>query len=105
MVYNVDTGEVEYLKFLIINQIDKYNNGMVNVDVADKLRGVYRFEHWVRNRKWWWSMMFWSMVLLLTNSYKFYLQMCKEEDMKSRYKEKYQLRNVISEYWMNPELK
>ena len=43
MVYNVDTGEVEYLKFLIINQIDKYNNGMVNVDVADKLRGVYRF--------------------------------------------------------------
>ena len=58
IVYNVDTGKVEALKFLILNQINNYNNGMGNVDVADQLRGVYRLYRWVRNRKWWWSMLF-----------------------------------------------
>ena len=58
MVYNVDTGKVETLKLFILNQIDKYNNGIGDVDVADKLRGVYRLDRWVRNRKWWWSMLF-----------------------------------------------
>ena len=73
MVYNVDTGKVEALKLLRLNQIEKYNNGMGDVDVADQLRGVYRLDRWVRNRKWWWSMMFCSMGVLLTNSYKLYL--------------------------------
>ena len=40
MVYNVDTGNVEDLKFLRLNQIDKYNNGMGDVDVADQLKAV-----------------------------------------------------------------
>ena len=75
MVYNVDTGKVEALKFLRLNQIDKYNNGMGDVDVADQLRGVYKLDCWVRNSKWWWSMLFFSMGVLLTNYYKFYLQM------------------------------
>ena len=51
MVYNVDDGKVEALKSLRLNQIDKYSNGMNDVDVADKLRGVYRLDRWVRNRK------------------------------------------------------
>ena len=57
-MYNVDTGKVKTLKLFILNQIDKYNNGIGDVDVADKLRGVYRLDRWVRNRKWWWSMLF-----------------------------------------------
>ena len=40
MVYNVDNGKVEALKFLKLNQIDKYNNGMGDVDVAEQLRGI-----------------------------------------------------------------
>ena len=67
MVYNVDTGKVEALKFIRLNQIDKYNNGMVIVNVDDQLSRVYRLDRWVRNRKWWWSMLFWSMGVLLTN--------------------------------------
>ena len=51
MVYNVDTGKVEYLKFLRSNKIDKYNNRMGDVDVADQIRGVYRFYRWVKNRE------------------------------------------------------
>ena len=54
MVYNVDTGKLDALKFLRLNQIDKYNNGMVNVAVADQLRGVYRLDRWVIKSKWWW---------------------------------------------------
>ena len=52
-VYNIDSNEVESLKFLRLNQIDNYNNGMrdVDVDVADQLRGVYRMDRWTRNRK------------------------------------------------------
>ena len=90
MAYEVDTGKVEDLKILRLNQIYKYNNGMGDVDVDDQLRGVYRLECWVRNRKWWWSMLFWSMGVLLTNSYKLYLQMCKEEGVEPWNKEQYQ---------------
>ena len=51
MVYTVDTGNVEDLKLFILDQINKYNNVMVDVKVADKLRGVYRLDRWVRNRR------------------------------------------------------
>ena len=44
------------------------------------------------------------MGALLTNYYKLYLQMCKEEGVTPRYKEQYQFRKAIAEYWINPEL-
>ena len=43
-VFNVDTNEVETLKFLRLNQINKYNLEMGGVDIADQLRGVYRID-------------------------------------------------------------
>ena len=87
MVYNVETRKVENLKLSRLNKIDKYNNGMGDVDVDDQLRSIYILGCWVRNRKWWWSMLFWYMGVLLTNSYKLYLQMCKGGGMKPWYKE------------------
>ena len=53
VVYNVDSGKNEKLKFLRLDSIHKYNNTMGGVDLADQLRGTYRPDHWVRNRKWW----------------------------------------------------
>ena len=90
MVYNVDTVKLEDLKLLVLNQIDKYNNGMGNVNVYNQLRGVYRLYRWVINRKLWWPRVFWSMGVILTNDYKLYLQICKEDGVKPRYKEQYQ---------------
>ena len=50
-MYNVDTEEVVEMKFLRMGFIDQYNNTMGDVDLADHLRGSYRFDMWVRNRK------------------------------------------------------
>ena len=52
----------------------------------------------------WWSILLRSMGVLLTDSYKFYLQICKEEGVKPWYKEQRQLRKAIAEYWINIEL-
>jgi len=103
-VYNVDTDEIETMEFLRLNQINKYNMEMGGVDIADQLRGVYRLDRWVRNRKWWWSLLFWSTGVLLTNAYKLYLRLCEEDDVVPRYKEQYQFRKAIAEYWINPDL-
>jgi hypothetical protein len=74
-VYNVDTGKKEVLRFLRLHFIYNYNHTMGHVDVADKLRGSYRINIWIRNRKWWWSFLFWSIGgTLLTNSYKVYIK-------------------------------
>jgi len=55
-VYNVDTDEIEYVKYLRMGFIDTYNKTMGDVDLSDQLRGSYRLDRWARNRKWWWSM-------------------------------------------------
>ena len=59
-VYNVDTGAKQPLQFLLMCYINDYNHQMGDVDVADQLRKNYRFDHWLRKRKCWWSIMFWA---------------------------------------------
>ena len=44
--------------FYRINVIDDYNRFMGNIDIADQMRGSYSFYHWMRKRKWWWSVLF-----------------------------------------------
>ena len=63
---------MEVLRFLIMNNIDAYNNDMGNVDLADQLRGTYICNIGVRNRKWWWSLWFWELGLMLLNVYVMY---------------------------------
>ena len=45
---------------------------MGHVDIADQLRNSYRFDHWLRNRKWWWSIFFWGFGVTLVNAYVLY---------------------------------
>eukprot|EP00536_Pseudo-nitzschia_multiseries_P003570 jgi/Psemu1/8122/gm1.8122_g len=100
VVYNVDTEQKEKMKFLHLNQLDTYNHGMGGI--ADQLRGVYRLDRWVQNRKWWWSVMFWAIGVLLTNDYKLYLSVCKEAGVKKpRYGAHYDFRWAVGEYWVN----
>ena len=44
--------------FYQVNAIDDYNHFIGNADMADQMRGSYRFDHWMRRRKWWWSIVF-----------------------------------------------
>ena len=45
---------------------------MRDVDISDQLRNSYRFDHWLRKTKWWWSMFFWGIGVELVNAYKMY---------------------------------
>ena len=50
--------------------------------IADQLCVFYRLDHWMRNKKWWWSItiMFWSLGVTLTNSYVvYYSTMCDKD--------------------------
>ena len=71
-VYDVESEKYEEVKFLRMNFINNYNFTMGHVDVSDQLRGSYHIDWWVRNRKWWWSMFFWGVGVLLTNAYVVY---------------------------------
>ncbi|KAL7562479.1 hypothetical protein ACA910_005453 [Epithemia clementina (nom. ined.)] len=68
-VYCVETKQMEVVKFLCLNINNDYNHDMGNVDIADQLRNYYRFDHWMRKRKWWWALFFWAIGLLLVNCY------------------------------------
>jgi len=68
-VFNVDTNRMESMTFLQLNVNDSYNNDMGHVDVSDQLREVYKFNVWLRNYKWWWSIFQWGLGVLLVNSY------------------------------------
>jgi len=80
--WNRDSNKVESMNFLCLNVNDDYNKKMNPVDIADQLRNVYRFDHWMRQRKWWWSIFLWSFGVLLTNSYIVYCRMMEMEKTK-----------------------
>ena len=62
--------------FYRMSLADEYNNKMGNVDVGDQLRNYYRFDHFIRKRKWWWSIWMWAVGVCLTNSYVLYKRYC-----------------------------
>ena len=58
IVYNFDIGVKDKLKFLLMNLINDHNNTMGDIYVTDQLRNNYGFDHCLRQRKWWWSILF-----------------------------------------------
>lgn len=72
-VYNVDTGMIETMKFLRMNNIDPYNYySMGHVDLSDQLRDQCRMNYWLRKRKRWWSIHMWGLGVKITNAYIMY---------------------------------
>jgi hypothetical protein len=60
------------MRFLLPKITDDYNMGMNGIDVADKLRNQCHVDHWMRKRKWRWSMWWWGIQVLLINVYLLY---------------------------------
>jgi hypothetical protein len=102
-VYNVDTQKTEMIRFLRLNVIHKYNHTMGHVDVADQLRGSYRIDIYIRNRKWWWAIMFWAFGTLLTNAYVVYIKVNVAEGVdKKQLLTHYEFRTEIALNWLDP---
>lgn len=100
-VYNPLTNTTEIVKFLRLNVNDDYNNDMGHVDVADQLRNQYRFDHWKRNYKWWWSVLLWALGVLTVNAYVFYKTVMEEERVpKKEWLTHYQFREAIAMAWI-----
>jgi hypothetical protein len=98
-VYCVDTEKKETMKFLRLNINNDYNHDMGSVDIADQLRNYYRFDHWMRKRKWWWAIFFWNMGVLLVNSYvsyKTYMESIGERPISH-----YNFRKAIALSWID----
>ena len=73
---------------------------MGHVDVSDQLRNYYRFDHWMRKTKWWWSNAFWGIGVLLVNSYVVYdFEMKKNKVPKSK-STQYDFRKQIALAWI-----
>jgi hypothetical protein len=66
------------VEFLRLNINDDYNREMNDVDIFDHLRTIYEFDHWLRNRKWWWAIFLYAMGVLLTNAYLVYCSVMDE---------------------------
>ena len=47
-VYDRSIGQMATMKFLRVNVKDDYNHGMGGADIADQIRGSYRFYHWLK---------------------------------------------------------
>ena len=68
-VWNAETEIMEEKTYYRLEIIDNYNKRMGFVDLADQLREHYRIDYWMRKRKWWWSLFFWAIQVLLTNAW------------------------------------
>ena len=102
-LYHSELGKKVTVPFFRLNLIDDYNMNMNNVDLADQLRLQYRIHTiWTRNRKWWWSIFFWSFETLLTNCYlvykKFFLMHNRKVPLSH-----YDFLKAISLCWINPD--
>ena len=74
-VFNPGSGSTQNVEYLRLNLINYYNHSMGDVDLANQLRNVYRFDHWLRQRKWWWSILFWGLGVILVNAYVIYVSL------------------------------
>jgi flagellar biosynthesis/type III secretory pathway M-ring protein FliF/YscJ len=103
-VYSKATGKKEENKLLRLNINTDYNFKMNDVDCADQRRNQYRFDHWMRQRKWWWSIFFWGIGVIVVNAY-----VCYREYMKMMGKNKneilthYKFREQVALAWIDPK--
>jgi hypothetical protein len=75
---------------------------MAHVDVADQLRGSYRIDIYVRNRKWRWDIMFWAFGTLLTNAYVVYIKVNIAEGVdRKQLLSHYEFRKEIALNWLD----
>ena len=100
LVYDKNKGKTIRLKFLRLNVTEDYNYGMGHVDMADQLRNYYRMDHWLRNFKWWHSIFWWGLQVLLVNSYVVYCRVMEQAEAKPV--SHYEYHKACALAWIDP---
>lgn len=100
-VFDKATNQMTKMKFLRLNVNDDYNFGMGGADIADQIRGSYRFDHWLRNFKWWHSIFWWGMQVLMVNAYKCYCEYIKS--LSETPMNHYEFQKMIAHVWMDKD--
>jgi Transposase IS4/SAP domain len=101
-IFSSEMNKTTTIKYLRLNVNDNYNKEMGHVDVSDQLRNHYRFDHWQRNRKWWWSICFWGIGVLLVNAYIIYCKVMEKNDVsKKDILTQYEFRKAIALAWIS----
>ena len=86
------------MKLLRLNVNGDYDYGMGVADIAYQICGSYRFDHWLRNFKWWHSIFCWGVQVLIVNFYKCY---CKyHNSINETPMNHYKYKNMIAHFWM-----
>ena len=92
---------MENMKFLQLNVNDDYNYGMGGANITDQISGSYRFDHWLRNFKWWHSIFWWGVQVLMVNSHKCY---CKyHNSINETPMNNYKYKKMIVHVWMDKQ--
>ena len=91
--------KMRVMKFLRLNLNDDYNFGMGGANVANQLRGAYRFDKWMRNYKWWHAIFWWGFQTLLVNSYIVYCCFYQDKGLKPLSHYEYQAQ--VGKYWLD----
>ena len=68
--------------FFCLNIIHDYNIGMNAIYLVEKIINTYRWDIFMRKRKWWCSIMMWCLQMLLDNLYILYKKYMKMHDLK-----------------------
>jgi hypothetical protein len=95
-VFSNASKAFEQLKFLCLNINNDYNYGMGDVDVSDQSWNSYRFNIWIRQYKWSWSIFLWWLGVSMVNTYVLYKKFMIEQgvdkkDLLSQYKFRHQI--------------
>ena len=54
---------------------------MGGADITGKIHGLYYFDHWLQRYKWWHSIFWWGVQVLMVNSYQCYRRYHKTEGL------------------------
>ena len=86
-----------------MNMIHNYNMKMGRVDLSDQLIWYYRIDNGVRYSKWWWSIWFWAVGVMLTNVWIMYVKVNQNRYIKKDLLSHHEFLKAIALAWINPK--
>ena len=75
---------------------------MGGANISDQIHGSYRFDHWLRNFKWWHSIFWWGVQVLMVNSYKCYCD--NHKGIQETPMNHYEYQKMIALFWLDKNI-